>query len=177
MNRRPSHSPATWADEIHRILVDANVRQVGYVPDSGHARLINLVRADKGMRAIPLTTEEEGVALAVGAWLGGERSVLLMQSSGAGNCVNMLGMLNECRVPLLALVTMRGQWGEFNPWQVPMSQATVPSLSAIGVVVQAVDSAAEVGETVAAATRLAFNTCRMVAVLISQRVVGAKQFK
>ena len=174
---RESRSSATWPDEIHRVLAGANVRQVGYVPDSGHARLINLVRADKRMRAIPLTTEEEGAALAVGAWLGGERSVLLMQSSGAGNCINMLGMVNECRVPLLALVTMRGQWGEFNPWQVPMSQATVPSLAAIGVVVQEVDRAAEVGETVSAAARLAFSTCRMVAVLISQRVVGAKQFK
>jgi sulfopyruvate decarboxylase TPP-binding subunit len=89
----------------------------------------------------------------------------------------MLGMVNECRVPLLALVTMRGHWGEFNPWQVPMSQATVPSLEAIGVVVQKVDRAAEVGDTVAAAARLAFSTYRMVAVLISQRVVGAKQFR
>jgi sulfopyruvate decarboxylase alpha subunit len=172
-----SRTSILWPDEVHRVLVDANVRQVGYVPDSGHARLINLVRADRRMRAIPLTTEEEGVALAVGAWLGGERSVLLMQSSGAGNCINMLGMANECRVPLLTLVTMRGQWGEFNPWQVPMSRATAPSLAAIGAVVQAVDRAAEVGETVAAAARLAFSTCRMVAVLISQRVVGAKQFK
>jgi sulfopyruvate decarboxylase alpha subunit len=159
------------------VLVDQGVKQVGYVPDSGHARLINLVRADRGMRAVPLTTEEEGVALALGAWLGGERSVLLMQSSGAGNCINMLGMVNECRVPLLALVTMRGHWGEFNPWQVPMSRATVPSLEAIGVTVQKVDRPAEVGEVVAAAARLAFNTYRMVAVLISQRVVGAKEFK
>lgn len=174
---RESRASGSWPDDIHRVLTGANVRQVGYVPDSGHARLINLVRADRGMRAVPLTTEEEGVALAVGAWLGGERSVLLMQSSGAGNCINMLGMLNECRVPLLMLVTMRGQWGEFNPWQVPMSQATVPSLAAIGVSVQTVERAAEVGETVAAAARLAFSTFRMVAVLISQRVVGAKQFK
>ena len=139
--------------------------------------MISLVRADKRMRAIPLTTEEEGVALAVGAWLGGENSVLLMQSSGAGNCINMLGMANECRIPLLMLVTMRGHWGEFNPWQVPMSHATVPSLEAIGAVVQKVDNAAEVGETVSAAAQLAFNTCRSVAVLISQRIVGAKQFK
>ncbi len=166
-----------WPDAIHRVLRELNVRQVGYVPDSGHARLIDLVRADKSMRAVPLTTEEEGVALAVGAWLGGERSVLLMQSSGAGNCINMLGMANELRVPLLALVTMRGHWGEFNPWQVPMSQATAPSLAAIGAVVQTVDRAGEVGETVAAAARLAFSTCRMVAVLISQRIVGAKEFK
>lgn len=166
-----------WPDVIHRVLRELNVRQVGYVPDSGHARLIDLVRADRAMRAVPLTTEEEGVALAVGAWLGGERSVLLMQSSGAGNCINMLGMANELRVPLLTLITMRGHWGEFNPWQVPMSQATAPSLAAIGAVVQRVDRSSEVGETVAAAARLAFNTCRIVAVLISQRIVGAKQFK
>ena len=167
----------SWPDDIHSVLVNMGVKQVGYVPDSGHARLIDLVRADRSMRAVLLTTEEEGVALAVGAWLGGERSALLMQSSGAGNCINMLGMVNECRVPLLALVTMRGHWGEFNPWQVPMSRATVPSLEAIGVVVHTVDRSAEVGDAVAAAARLAFNTCRMVAVLISQRVVGAKQFK
>jgi sulfopyruvate decarboxylase alpha subunit len=167
----------SWPDAIHGVLAQAGVRQVAYVPDSGHARLINLVRADKSMRAIPLTTEEEGVALTVGAWLGGEKSVLLMQSSGAGNCINMLGMVNECRIPLLALVTMRGQWGEFNPWQVPMSQATIPALQAVGVVVQTVDRATDIGETVAAAAKLAFSTYRMVAVLISQRVIGAKAFK
>lgn len=166
-----------WPDTLHRILTESGVRQVGYVPDSGHARLIEIVRADRRMRAVPLTTEEEGVALTVGAWLGGERSALLMQSSGAGNCINMLGMVNECRVPLLTLVTMRGQWGEFNPWQIPMSQATIPALEAIGVIVRPVDQASEIGETVAAAARLAFSTCRMVAVLISQRIVGAKEFK
>jgi len=177
MTRNEPRIAVAWPDAIRHVLRDMSVRQVAYVPDSGHARLIDLVRADRSMRAIPLTTEEEGVALTLGAWLGGERSVLLMQSSGAGNCINMLGMVNECRVPLLALVTMRGQWGEFNPWQVPMSQATVPSLAAIGMVVQTVDRATEVGETVAAAARLAFSTSRMVAVLISQRIVGTKQFK
>lgn len=177
VTRNESRSSIPWPDAIHRVLGEIKVRQVAYVPDSGHARLINLASADKSMRAIPLTTEEEGVALALGAWLGGEKSVLLMQSSGVGNCINMLGMVNECRVPLLALVTMRGHWGEFNPWQVPMSQATVPSLEAIGVVVHKVEHATEIGETVAAAARLAFSTFRMVAVLISQRIIGAKEFK
>lgn len=167
----------SWPDLIHRVFRDQRMRQVAYVPDFGHARLIELVRADRRLRAVPLTTEEEGVALATGAWLGGERSVLLLQSSGVGNCINMLGMIQECRIPLLMLVTMRGQWGEFNPWQVPMAQATIPSLTAMGVVVQPVDHAGEIAETVAAAGRLAFNTCRAVAVLISQRVVGAKEFK
>lgn len=172
-----SRSSESWPDDIHRVLRDQRIRQVTYVPDSGHARLIELVRADRHLRAVPLTTEEEGVALAVGAWLGGERSVLLMQSSGSGNCINMLGMVQECRVPLPMLITMRGEWGEFNPWQVPMSQATGPALAAMGVPVRTVDHAGEVGDTVSAAVRLAFNTSRAVAVLISQRVIGAKQFK
>jgi sulfopyruvate decarboxylase alpha subunit len=167
----------SWPDLLHRVFRDQRMRQVAYVPDFGHARLIELVRADRRLRAVPLTTEEEGIALATGAWLGGERSVLLLQSSGVGNCINMLGMIQECRIPLLMLVTMRGQWGEFNPWQVPMAQAAIPSLTAMGVVVQPVDHAGEIAETVAAAGRLAFNTCRAVAVLISQRVVGAKEFK
>jgi sulfopyruvate decarboxylase TPP-binding subunit len=166
-----------WQDELYDLLRRNNVTQFAYVPDAGHRILIDRSLADPGVHSVALTTEEEGVALMAGADLGGARGVLLMQSSGAGNCINMLGMLNECRIPLLALVTMRGQWGEFNPWQVPMSRATVPALEAVGVVTQPVDRAAEIAETVEAAARLAFNTCRMVAVLISQRVIGAKQFK
>ena len=168
---------ASWPDRLHAVLRDMAIHQVAYVPDSGHARLIELVRSDRGMRAIPLTTEEEGVALAVGAWLGGDRSVLLTQSSGVGNCINMLSMVQECRVPLLMLVTMRGEWGEFNPWQLPMAQATKPVLTAMGVVVHRADDADQIVQTVSAAGRLAFNTSRAVAVLISQRVIGAKEFK
>ena len=166
-----------WQDQLHETLRELGVRQVPYVPDSGHKRLIELVRGDREMKAVPLTTEEEGVALSVGAWLGGERSVLLTQSSGVGNCINMLAMASECRTPLLMLVTMRGEWGEFNPWQLPMSQATEPVLTAMGAVVHRVDDVEDVIETVSAAARLAFNTSRMVAVLIGQRIIGAKEFK
>ena len=164
--------PATWPLEIYKVLKEAGVRQVAYVPDAGHAQLIKACQADKEMKAVCLTTEEEGVAMLAGAWLGGDRGVLLMQSSGAGNCINMLGMIAECRFPLLMILTMRGHWGEFNPWQVPMSQATVPALSAIGVAVQSVNEPGEAAETVSAAARLAFSTGRAVAVLISQRVIG-----
>ena len=177
MTNNPKSKTTGWHDEIHGVLAQNNVRQVAYVPDSGHARLINLVCSDRSMRAIPLTTEEEGVALLAGAWLGGARGVLLMQSSGAGNCINMLGMIQECRFPLLMLVTMRGEWGEFNPWQVPMGQATAAALASIGVIVQEVNEAARVEGTVAAAAQLAFNAYRAVAVLIGQRVVGAKEWK
>lgn len=173
----PTPRSLSWPDAVMQVFHAQKIRQVAYVPDTGAKRLIELVRADKNMQAIPLTTEEEGVALAVGACLGGERCALLIQSSGAGNCINMLGMVTECRVPVLMLVTMRGTWAEFNPWQIPMAEATAPALTAIGCVVKRVDNAEQVGPTVSAACQLAFNTNRPVAVLMDQRLVGTKEFK
>jgi sulfopyruvate decarboxylase alpha subunit len=166
-----------WPDEIHRELSSAGVRMVGYVPDAGHKRLIELCQADKTMRAVVLTTEEEGIGLAAGAWLGGQKSVLLMQSSGVGNVVNVLGMVRECRFPLVTLVTMRGEQGEFNPWQVPMGQAVRPVLEAMGTVVHAPSTADDIVPTVNAALRLAYNSYASVAVLIPQRVIGIKSFQ
>jgi sulfopyruvate decarboxylase alpha subunit len=169
--------PSDWPGEIHRELVAAKVRVVGYVPDAGHKRLIELCHAEASMRAVVLTTEEEGVGLATGAWLGGERSVLLMQSSGVGNVINVLGTVKECRIPLVSLVTMRGEQGEFNPWQVPMGQATRAVLEAMGTVVHAPATAEEIAPTVNAALRLAYNSYASVAVLIPQRVIGIKSFQ
>ena len=125
-------SPVAWQDGVFAALKKSAIRQVGYVPDAGHARLIERAHADPDMTAVVLTTEEEGIALAAGAYLGGQRAVLLMQSSGVGNCINMLSLPLNCRMPFLTLVTMRGEWGEFNPWQVPMGAATRPVLSAAG---------------------------------------------
>ena len=166
-----------WPDAVFAALQAARIRQVGYVPDAGHARLIVRAHADPAMRAVVLTTEEEGVALAAGAWLGGERAVLLMQSSGVGNCINMLSLIVNCRMPFLALVTMRGEWGEFNPWQVPMGSATPTVLAAMGVHVHRADHADEAPAMVAAAASLAFDSSVPVAVLFSQRLIGAKEFR
>ena len=166
-----------WPEAIHRELGAAKVRRVGYVPDAGHKRLIELCQADKSMRAVVLSTEEEGIGLAAGAWLGGERSVLLMQSSGVGNVINVLGTVKECRFPLVTLVTMRGEEGEFNPWQVPMGQATRGVLEAMGTVVHRAASAEDIAPTVNAALRLAYNSYASVAVLIPQRVIGIKSFQ
>ena len=166
-----------WPLEIHRLLTASGVRIVGYVPDAGHKRLIELCHADRTMHAVPLTTEEEGIGLVAGAWLGGERSVLLMQSSGVGNIINALGTIKECRFPMVMLVTMRGEYGEFNPWQVPMGQATPAVLEAMGVVAHGAGTAEEITPIVDAALRLAYNSYAAVAVLISQRVIGIKSFQ
>jgi sulfopyruvate decarboxylase alpha subunit len=158
------------------VLKAADVRQVSYVPDAGHSRLIELLHADSDIQTTVLTTEEEGIALSAGAWLGGQRSVLLMQSSGVGNCINMLGLMASCRFPLLTLVTMRGEWAEFNPWQVPMGRATPGALELMGVKVLRVDAADDVEETVSAAAALAFDSDQQVAVLLSQRLLGRKKW-
>ena len=169
--------PSDWSAAVHRTLGAARVRVIGYVPDAGHKRLIELCRADRAMRAVPLTTEQDGIGLAAGAWLGGARAALLMQSSGVGNLVNALGMVAECRFPLVIVATLRGEHGEFNPWQVPMGQATAKVLRAMGAVVQQAQDAVEVAAHVDAAARLAFGSYCAVAVLISQRVIGIKSFQ
>ena len=162
---------------MHQVLSRLAFGVVGFVPDAGHKRLIELCQADARMRTVVMSTEEEGIGLATGAWLGGAKTALLMQSSGVGNIVNALGMVRECRIPLLLVVTMRGEYGEFNPWQVPMGQATAAVLGAMGVAVQHVQRAEEVAETVDAAARLAFGGYSAAAVLISQRVIGIKSFQ
>ena len=162
-----------WPHEVHRALAKAQVRIVGYVPDAGHQRLIELCQGDRKMRAVVLTTEEEGIGLAAGAWLGGEKSVLLMQSSGVGNVINAAGLLKTCRLPLVMIVTMRGEAGEFNSWQVPMGQATPGVLEAMGVSVRRAIRAEEIAPLVADGLRQEQAT----AVLISQGVIGIKRFR
>ena len=171
---RSEGSAPVWQDGVYDALKAAGIGIVSYVPDAGHARTIERAIDDAEMEAIVLTTEEEGVALAYGAWLGGKRAALLMQSSGVGNCINMLGLVQSCRFPFLTLVTMRGEWEEFNPWQVPMSRATQPVLEAMAVDVRRVEQPGEAGETVAQGVEDAFGQEKGVAILFSQEMIGAK---
>jgi sulfopyruvate decarboxylase alpha subunit len=163
-----------WPDRLFETLKRADIRQVGYVPDAGHARLIDRCRADSDIRDVVLTTEEEGVALAAGAWLGGQRAALLMQSSGVGNCINMLSLSRSCRFPLLMFITMRGEWEEFNPWQVPMGSIVDPVLKLCEAEVYRVRRADEVEGAAERAVQQAFGGERIVAVLLSQELIGKK---
>ena len=167
---------ADWPDEIFAALRAAELRQIAYVPDAGHATLIRRAQAEPSMRAIALTTEEEGIALLAGAWLGGQRGALLMQSSGVGNCLNMLAMTRTCRFPLLMLVTMRGEFGEENPWQLPMGAATPDALGLMGVATLRADKPGEAAACVQAALGQVFAGGDAVAVLLGQRLIGAKSF-
>jgi sulfopyruvate decarboxylase alpha subunit len=165
-----------WSTDVLRAMQARDIATVCTVPDGGLTPLLRMVEADTAMRLVTLSTEPEGIGIATGCWLGGGRAMIAMQSSGVGNCINALGLPTALRAPCLMLVTMRGQWGEFNPWQVPMGQATRPALEAAGVKCYPVDRAEEVGETFAAAADLAFHSRVSAAVLVSQRIVGAKGF-
>lgn len=171
----PTESQA-WAHEILARFKTHRIRLISFVPDGGHKRLIELCQADAEMSAVTLTTEEEGIALAAGAFLGGERAVILMQSSGVGNCINMLSLPRVCNMPLVMLITMRGEWGEFNPWQVPMGQATQAVLQESGVIVYRVETLDGVAPVTDAAMQFAFASRQRVAVLLAQQLIGAKNF-
>jgi sulfopyruvate decarboxylase alpha subunit len=173
---RSNGEPTSWQDEVFDLLRRNRVTQFAYVPDAGHKILINRALADPDVHAIALTTEEEGVALLAGADLGGGRGVLLMQSSGVGNCINMLSLINGGRFPFLTLVSMRGDFGEANAWQYPMGQATIPVLDAMGVMCLRADNPAEAIATVDAALTMVFRAGRAVAVLFTQKLLGAKRF-
>jgi sulfopyruvate decarboxylase alpha subunit len=166
-----------WSESLYRLVKAQQVRQVSVVPDAGHTALIRLCEADPELRLVRLTTEEEGIALAAGAWLGGEKSLLLMQSSGVGNCINMLSLLSACQFPLAMWITMRGDWAEFNPWQVPMGRATKPVLEEMGVLVSRAEREDEIAPLAEGTLRIAYNTLRPAALLIGQRLLGAKTFK
>jgi sulfopyruvate decarboxylase alpha subunit len=165
-----------WPDRLFAVLKRFDVRQVCYVPDAGHARLIRAAHDDPAITCTVLTTEEEGVALAAGAWLGGQRAVLLLQSSGVGNCVNMLSLVKTCRFPLLAFVTMRGEWGEFNAWQVPMGSTTAQAFEMMDVRVLRADGPEDVEPVADAAAAAAFEGGTASAVLLGQRLIGRKVF-
>jgi sulfopyruvate decarboxylase TPP-binding subunit len=169
-----SSPPTDWPDTIFSTLVDAEICTVAYVPDAGHARLITRAQAEPSITTVPLTTEEEGIGYLAGAWLGGLRGVLLMQSSGVGNCINTLALAAQARFPLLMLVTMRGEWAELNPWQNPAGAAAEQSLQLMGVRTWRADRPEDVEPLVRGALAMTFAGDMSCAVLLGQRLIGSK---
>ena len=166
----------SWQKDIYKVLRDHDVTQFGYVPDAGHAQLIDLSIDDPDVHSVALTTEEEGVALAAGAHLGDARAVLLMQSSGTGNCINFLSLMKNGKFPLLTLISMRGEFGEGNPWQMAMGQAVRPVLEEMGLICLEVTEPEDAAATVEAAATMVFKAGNAVAVLLTQKLIGAKAF-
>ncbi|SFU94379.1 MULTISPECIES: thiamine pyrophosphate-binding protein [unclassified Methylobacterium] len=169
-------SPHDWQDDVYRVLRETGVKHVVYVPDAGHSVAIRMAEADDEIHSVVLTTEEEGIGYLAGAWLGGERGALLLQSSGVGNCINTLALQVCARFPLLLVVTMRGDWAEFNAWQNPMGQATEASLKLMGVMTWRADDPKDVAPLLHGAATMAFNGDSACALLLGQRLIGEKKW-
>ena len=132
------------------------ISQVGYVPDTGHTQLISLCQEDNEITDVVLTSEAEGRRPRAGRHARRQRAALLMQSSGVGNCINTFSMLRNCAVPCVILVTMRGEFDDFNPWQVPMGSITERDAQACGFLTYRVEREEDIEEVVAAGCNMAF---------------------
>jgi len=170
------HPHAEWSSAMFDIFRDAGVKLFSHVPDAGNDRLIALAEAHNDTRAVLLTTEEEGVAICAGADLVGERAVLCMQSSGLGNCPNFLSLAKGARFPLLMMITMRGDYGEQNPWQYPMGEAVAPLLQTMGVLIFKVEERGDLEKATTAALNASGNGAQAAAIVLSQKFLGAKGF-
>ena len=167
---------SNWQNCLYRTLREADISIFSYVPDAGHKILINHAIRDKDVIAISLSSEQEGIGIAAGSHLGGKKSVLLMQSSGVGNCINQLSLIKHGQFPFLTIVTMRGEYGEGNSWQFAMGEAVEPTLSSMGVKCLRVEYQSEVISSIKAGLTMAFKAERSVAILLSQKLLGAKSF-
>ena len=165
-----------WQNNLFKILKSEEIKIFSYVPDAGHKILINNAIEDNSITAVPLTSEEEGIGIAAGSYLGGLKSVLLMQSSGVGNCINQLSLIKHGQFPFFTIITMRGEFGEGNPWQFAMGEAVIPTLNSMGVSCIKIEKEEDIEKTTKAALTMVFKSERSVAILLSQKLVGAKLF-
>src|SRR3546814_10428478 len=115
MSGEQADAAEDWRHQILPILKSFDVKHIVYVPDAGHAVAIRTAEQDNSLVTLALTTEEEGIGYLAGAWLGGERGALLMQSSGVGNCINTLALQAMTRFPLLMLVRSEEHTSELQP--------------------------------------------------------------
>ena len=166
----------SWQNKLFEILKNEGITIFSYVPDAGHKVLIDRALLDDTIAAIPLTSEQEGIGIAAGAYLGGSKAVLLMQSSGVGNCINQLSLIKHGQFPFLTIISMRGEFGEGNPWQYAMGEAVIPSLESIGVKCLKIYNQDDVSKTIQSALTMTFKAERSIAVLLSQKLLGSKKF-
>ena len=167
---------ASFSKHVADVLRRNDIRMFATVPDTIVSHVLEHLWADAGCRVVTVTREEEGVGLLSGAWLAGRRGALLMQNSGLGNSVNALGSLcGASQIPLVLVISHRGDLGEFNPAQVPMGQATEPILDALGIRHIRPGSVAELEAQGDGLVKLAYTRSLPVAIILPSELTGGKQ--
>lgn len=166
-----------WHAIVHETLKRNQVRLVTYVPDRVLTPLITGMHADAFFTAIPTTREEEAVGIVAGAWMGGMRGVVLMQTSGFATLPNAIASLAvPFQIPLLMIVSERGTLGEFNLGQALVCRVMRPVLDSLAVESHTLQRLDEVEFVVDRTIKQAFATQAPAALILSPLLTGGKVF-
>ncbi len=164
-----AESPSeTWYEIVVRVLKDNNVDLITYVPDNVLAPLIKLLHADPFFTCICPAREEEAVGIVAGAYMGGRRGMVLMQTSGFATLPNAIASL-ACpyQIPLLMMVSERGVLGEFQIGQAIVARTMRPVLQCLGIEHFAIQEMAQVEFVVNGMIRQAYATQAPAAMILS----------
>lgn len=168
---------ATWHGIVAATLRQNDVRLVTYVPDRVLAPLIAAVEADPFFTAFPAAREEEAVGIVTGAWMGGMRGVVLMQTSGFATLANVLAsVVCACQIPLVMMVSERGTLGEFNLGQAMVCRTLRPVLAALGIDHHTITRLDETEFVVDRTIRQALATQAPACLILSPLLTGGKRF-
>jgi len=167
-----SLEPRAWASGVCKGVHACGSRDVVYVPDNPLSHVLRLFETGfADVRLLLATREEEAFGIAAGLYLGGRKPTVILQSSGLGNSLNAItSLLLPYQIPVLMVVSMRGDVGEWNAAQVPMGRSVPAILDAIGVPYTRVDAAEDTATSVRIAGETAFGTRILHAILLSRRL-------
>jgi sulfopyruvate decarboxylase alpha subunit len=165
----------SWGKHVADVLRRNRIRLFTTVPDYIVSHVLEHLWADPECTVVTATREEEGLGILSGAWLGGQRGALLMQNSGLGNCVNTLGSLNVAsQIPVVLVISHRGDLGEFNPAQVPIGQAAGRILDALDIRYAMPASIGELEAQADGLIKLAYTRRLPVAFVLPAELTGGK---
>lgn len=175
--RASSSDPQPWYEIVRATLKSNEVRLITYVPDRVLTPLIKAVHGDSYFTAFATTREEEAVGIVTGAWMGGMRGAILMQTSGFATIPNVLASLAvPCQIPLIMFVSERGTLGEFNFGQTMVCRTMRPVLDSLAMEHHTVTRHDELEFTVDRSIKQAVATQAPVALILSPLLTGGKVF-
>ena len=162
-----------WKASLCRRLKANDVRLICHIPDIVLSTLIEELEGDGHFRLVALTREEEGVGILAGAYMGGMRGAMLLQSTGLGNSINALTSLSiPQQLPFLMVISPRGELGEPNPFMIPMGKVLRPMLDLLGIQHATLYRLEEVETLVDRACKSAFRGNMPVALILSEELTG-----
>jgi sulfopyruvate decarboxylase alpha subunit len=176
MNDMPTR--AAWHEIVQATLKSNDVKLITYVPDRVFTPLIKALHADSYFTTFACTREEEAVGIATGAWMGGLRGAVLMQTSGFGTIPNALASLVvPSQIPALIFVSERGTLGEFNLGQAMVCKTMRPVLDSLGVETHTITRHDELAFIIDRSIKQAVATQAPVVFILSPLLTGGKVFE